>query len=355
MIHIVAKNEPSKAKERLLRLSAVLLSLIASGIVIACMGKNPFMVFWKIITGSVGKKYYLQQTVHKAIPLTMLSLGIAMAFRMKFWNIGADGQFYMGAFGAALIAFKLPNLPMPVMIPLMLLSSIVFGGLWATLASLFKNKFDASETLVTLMLNYIATKWVTYLQYGPWKRADGFPRMPRFPDAAILPKTGGIHIGWIITIVCIALLFVIFKKTKLGYEIDVIGESQATARYAGINVSKVTFIAVFISGALCGMAGMMQASAMEKSLTYQLSGGMGFTAVITTWLGQLNPIIITFVSFLFSMLIQGGGGLQASMGIQPSMAQVIQGIIIFFVLGSEFFLKYRFVWTSNKKSDKEEK
>ena len=172
--------------------------------------------------------------------------------------------------------------------------------------------------------------------------------MPKFPDSAILPKTGGFHIGWIITLICVALIYVLFRKTKLGYEIDVIGESKATARYAGINVAKVTFITVFISGALCGMAGMMQASAMEKSLTYQLSGGMGFTAVITTWLGQLNPIIITVVSFLFSMLIQGGGGLQASMGIQPTMAQVIQGIIIFFVLGSEFFLKYKFVWTSNK-------
>lgn len=348
MLHIVAKNEPSKMKERLLRISAVLLSLVASGIVIACMGKNPFIVFWKIISGSIGKKYYLQQTVHKAIPLTMLSLGIAMSFRMKFWNIGADGQFYMGAFGAAFVAFKCPGLPMPVMLPLMFLAAIICGGLWATLASFFKNKWGASETLVTLMLNYIATKWVTYLQFGPWKRPDGFPRMPKFPDSAILPKTGGFHIGWIITLICVALIYVLFRKTKLGYEIDVIGESKATARYAGINVAKVTFITVFISGALCGMAGMMQASAMEKSLTYKLSGGMGFTAVITTWLGQLNPIIITVVSFLFSMLIQGGGGLQASMGIQPTMAQVIQGIIIFFVLGSEFFLKYKFVWTSNK-------
>lgn len=355
MIHIVAKNEPSKFKENMLRLSAVGLSLVASGIVIACMGHNPFVVFWNIITGSIGKEYYFQQTVHKAIPLAMLSLGIAMSFRMKFWNIGADGQFYMGAFGAAFIAFKCPNLPIGVMLPLMLIASVICGGIWATVASLLKNKIGASETLVTLMLNYIATKWITYLQFGPWKRPDGFPRMPRFPDAAILPKLGGIHIGWIITLICMLLLYVLFRRTKLGYEIDVIGESSTTARYAGINVQKVTFIAVFLSGALCGVAGMMQASAMEKSLTYSLSGGMGFTAVITTYLGQLNPILITVVSFLFSMLIQGGSGLQASMGIPSTMTQVIQGIIIFFVLGSEFFLKYKFVRTAKTETAKSPK
>lgn len=353
MIRIVAKNEPSALKENLLRLAAVILSLLAAGIVIAMMGKNPLAVFGKIVSGSVGKSYYFQQTAHKAIPLTMLSFGIAIAFRMKFWNIGADGQFYMGAFGAALVAFKLSFLPMPVMLPLMFVSAVIFGGLWAGLAAFFKIRFGASETLATLMLNYIATKWITYLQFGPWKRPDGFPRMPRFPDAAILPKIGGIHIGWIITIFCAALIYILFRKTKAGYEIDVLGESKATARYAGINVTKVTLMAVFISGALCGLAGMMQASAMEKSLTYQLSGGMGFTAVITAYLGRLNPIEITIVSFLFSMLIQGGSSLQAAMGIPASMAQVIQGIIIFFVLGSEFFLKYKFV-LDFKKNGKEE-
>ena len=163
--------------------------------------------------------------------------------------------------------------------------------------------------------------------------------MPRFVKAAILPRIGGIHIGWILVVICIALVYTMFKKTKFGFEIDVIGESKASAHYAGINVAKVTFLAVFISGALCGMAGMMQASAMEKSLTYQLSGGMGFTAVITTYLGQLNPLIIVIVSFLFSMLIQGGSSIQASMGIPSSMSMVIQGIIIFFVLGSELFIR----------------
>lgn len=350
MIHIVAKDEPSKGKEIILRTAAILFSLVASGLVILCMKKNPFLVFWKIITGSLGSGYDFRQTIHKAIPLTMLSLGIAVAFRMKFWNIGADGQFYMGAFGAAFIAFKFQSLPAGVMLPLMFVAAIICGGLWATIASLLKNKIGANETLVTLMLNYIATKWITYLQFGPWKRADGFPSMPRFVKAAILPRIAGVHIGWIIAVICVALVYILFRKTKFGYEIDVIGESKATAKYAGINVAKVTFFAVFISGALCGMAGMMQASAMEKSLTYQLSGGMGFTAVITTYLGRLNPIIIVLVSFLFSMLIQGGSSIQSSLGIPSAMSMVIQGIIIFFVLGSEFFLRYKFVRTNSKEA-----
>ena len=167
MIHIVAKNEPSKIKEAYMRALAIGISLVASGLVILCLGKNPFVVFGKIITGSIGSGYDIRQTIHKAIPLTMLSLGIAVSFRMKFWNIGADGQFYMGAFGAAFIAFNFQSLPAGIMIPLMILASIICGGLWATVASLLKNKIGANETLVTLMLNYIATKWITYLQLGP--------------------------------------------------------------------------------------------------------------------------------------------------------------------------------------------
>ncbi|MCQ2577268.1 MAG: ABC transporter permease [Treponema sp.] len=353
MIHIVAKDEKSAGYQVLMRLVAVLASLVASAIIILCMGYNPLDVFSKIVKGSLGSAYRFRETVNKAIPLTMLSLGTAVAFRMKFWNIGAEGQFYMGAFAASFFALNCSNLPAIVLLPLMFVAAIVMSGIWAMIPAILKARFNASETLVTLMLNYVAAKYVSYLQYGPWKdpAGNGFPKIASFAKNAVLPKVFGIHIGWIIVLFCAVLLYILFRKTKLGYEIDVLGESEATARYAGINVKRVMFTAVMISGGLCGIAGMMQASAIERSLSDQLSAGLGFTAVITTWLSQLNPLVMVIVSFLFSALIQGGNFLQSALKIPASMSQILQGIIIFFVLGSEFFLRYKVVVDKKQKSE----
>jgi len=347
VIRIASKPELSGGKEVSLRLAAAAAALAASAVVMALMRYNPAEVYSKIIAGSLGSAYRLRETVNKAIPLAALSLGTAVAFRMKFWNIGAEGQFYMGAFGAAGVAFAFPALPAPLLLPMMLLAGLAAGGLWALLPALLKARYAVSETLVTLMLNYVAQKWVTFLQYGPWKDPNGigFPKIAVFSSNAILPKVFGIHIGWIITLLLAAFLWFLLKKTKLGYEIDVLGENEATARYAGMNVFFIMTVAAMLSGGLCGVAGMMQASGIERSLSDQLSGGLGFTAVITTWLARLSPPGIVVISFLFSMLIQGGNFLQSSLHIPQAVSQILQGIIIFFVLGSEFFLRYKFVWT----------
>jgi general nucleoside transport system permease protein len=345
MIRIVTKPELSPLKENLLRGAAAIAALAASAVLIAFLGYNPLEVFAKIIEGSLGSAYRFRETVHKAIPLVVLSLGTAIAFKMKFWNIGAEGQFYLGAYGGALVAYAWPTLPAPILLPVMFFAGFCLGGLWALIPAFLKSRFAASETLVTLMLNYIALKWIAYLQYGPWKdpAASGFPKFPPFSANAILPKLFGIHMGWIIALVLASLMYVLMKKTKLGYEVDVLGESEATARYAGMSVTRVTFAAIMISGGLCGVAGMMQASAIEHSLSEQLSGGLGFTAVITTWLARLSPSAIVGVSFAFSMLLQGGNFLQSSLRIPSPVSSILQGIIIFFVLGSEFFIRYRFV------------
>jgi simple sugar transport system permease protein len=226
----------------------------------------------------------------------------------------------------------------------MFIAGMVFGGLWAMIPALLKIALSTNETLVTLMLNYIAIRWISFLQYVAWKdpTALGFPKITAFGRNAVLPSAFGIHIGWIIAIVLAALLYMVLKRTKLGYEIDVIGESEPTARYAGMGVFRITVIAIMLSGGLCGAAGMMQASAIEHSLSDQLSGGLGFTSVIVTWLARLNPAMILVMAFLFSLLIQGGNFLQSSMQIPASISLVLQGIIIFFVLGSEFFIRYRF-------------
>ncbi|MDR1238993.1 MAG: ABC transporter permease [Treponema sp.] len=347
MIRIAAGPELSGPREKLQRAAAALAALGASALFIFFIGYNPLEIFAKVFDGSLGSAYRFRETVNKAIPLCILSLGTAAAFRMKFWNIGQEGQFYLGAYGASLVAFSFPALPSPLLLPLMFLAGFVFGGLWALIPALLKARFSTSETLVTLMLNYVAAKWISYLQYGPWKDplAMGFPKIAPFSTNAVPPNLFGVHIGWIIALCLAALMYLLLKRTKLGYEIDVLGESEATARYAGIPVFRVMVIAILISGGLCGAAGMLQASAVERSLSDQLSGGLGFTSVITAWLARLSPPAIVVVSFLFSMLIQGGNFLQSSLQIPASISLVLQGIIIFFVLGSEFFIRYRFVLT----------
>lgn len=167
--------------------------------------------------------------------------------------------------------------------------------------------------------------------------------MPKFVDAAVLPKVLGVHIGWIVVLVLALFVHILMTRTKAGYEISVIGESETTARYAGISVAKVMVMTVILGGGLCGLAGMMQASAIEKSLTDQLSAGLGFTAVITAWLARLSAPAIIVVSFLFACLLQGGAFIQTALQIPAQVAEVLQGIILFFVLGSEFFLNYKLV------------
>lgn len=347
-IQISRRANTSRLAENLVRIGAIAASLLLAGVVMLFMGYNPIDIFGKIITSSLSTFSRFTETVNKTIMLTTLSLGIAVAFRMKFWNIGAEGQFYMGAFGAALAAFGFPGLHPALLLPLMALFAFVFGGLWAMVPALLKAKFSTSETLVTLMMNYIAVSFISYLQYGPWKdpASLGAAKIARFSDNAILPKVLGIHSGWIIALALVVIMTIVLKYTKLGYQIDVLGESETTARYAGMNTLKIMFAAVMLSGGLCGMAGFMQASAIEKSITDSMSGGLGFTAVITAWLAKLKPPVIVVVSFAFSMLLQSGKSLQV-IGIPSSITEILQGVIIFFVLGSEFLINYKVSFRRN--------
>ncbi|MCR4823240.1 MAG: ABC transporter permease [Treponema sp.] len=348
MIRIAMRPALSKKERAVMTALPVLCAILASMIVLAFMSLNPFEVYGNIFAGCFGTFYRFKQVVYKAVPLTILSLGCCVAFKMKFWNIGAEGQFYMGAFASTWAYMLFPNLPAPILLPLMAFFAFVAGGLFSLIPAALKIKWGTSETLVTLMLNYVAQKWVSYLKYSylPWRdpNGGGSPKIATFSDNAILPSLFGIHIGWLIAVILVVLMYFLLKKTKFGYEVSILGESMDTARYAGINVARTLIIAVVLSGGLCALAGMIQASAIEHSLTDNMSNGMGFTAVITTWLSQLDPLVALLVSFAFSVLLQGGSYLQTSMGVPDSMGTIIQTIIIFFVLGSEFFIRYRIYW-----------
>ena len=343
LFSISKRGDLPKGREWVIRAAAVLLSLVFAGMVIAILGYNPILVFPSMVKGALGSEIRLTQTILKAIPLVVTSLGILVAFKMKFWNIGGEGQILMGALAASYIALNVEGLPRPVMLLLMMLAAMLAGGFWAFIPAFFKARMRVNETIFTLMLNYIAIKYVTYLQYGPWKapESQGFPKVANFEEYAVLPSLFGIHIGWVIALVLVVLVYVFIHHTKKGFEITVVGESQETARYAGMNIGSVVMIAMFISGGLCGLTGMIQASAVEKTLSVNLSGGYGFTAIITTWLSRLNAVAVLFVCIAFAILLQGGTYIQISMQIPAAVADMMQGIILFFVLGSEFFLQYK--------------
>lgn len=353
MVKITKRDDIPKKQVVLIRAVSIVLAIVFAGLVIRVLGYSPITVFGSMVKGALGTKIRLQQTVLKAIPLVITSLGILVAFKMKFWNIGGEGQIIMGAFAATFVALNFNFLPRPVLLLLMGIAAMVMGGIWAFIPAYFKGKMGTNETIFTLMLNYIALKFVTYLQYGPWKdpSSQGFPKVEPFSQNAILPNLGGVHIGWVIALILTAIVYVFIKHTKTGYEISVVGESTETARYAGMNIPKVIITAMLLSGGLCGLTGMIQASAIEKTLTSSLSAGYGFTAIITTWLSQLNAIAVLFVCSAFAVLVQGGAYIQISMQIPAAVADMIQSIILFFVLGSEFFLQYKVSLGKNSKKE----
>ncbi len=346
MLRIV-KNDGLKKKQIIkIQVTAILVAFIFTGIFILLMGYNPLEFFSKMIYGAIGESSKILQTFERAIPLIITSMGILVAFKMKFWNIGGEGQIMMGALGATFVALNVdPDLPGILVIPLMIVAGMIGGGIWALIPAFFKVRFGTNETIFTLMLNYIAINFVTYLQFGPWRdpEGNGFPVIPKFNENGVLPEIFGLHAGVFLAIIGIILIYIFINNTKKGYEISVVGESIETARYAGINIKGVTITAMMISGGLCGLAGMVQASAIENSLSAGLSAGIGFTAIITAWIGKLNPPIVAIVCVLFAMLTQGGSYVEISMSVPAAVAGMIQGLILFFVLAGEFFVNYKLV------------
>lgn len=345
MIRIVKTREKSKKQQMLLRLAAFVLALCAGGLFLLVLGNNPFAIYGTILSGAFRSEMAIQATIKIMIPLLIASLGVMLAFKMKFWNIGGEGQLIMGGVFASYFALFHADWPGFILFLVMFIAGIIGGGIWALIPAFFKVKFGTNETLFTLMLNYIALYLVSWLQEGPWRdpAANGFPKIASFDKSAVLPKLFGVQIGWVIALILVAVLFVYLRYTKQGYEISVVGESRATATYAGMNVQKIILRTMFLSGAVAGIAGMVQVTGSDRTLTTGVAGGVGFTAIIVAWLAQLNPVSSLIIAFLFSVLEKGSSVVQSQFGLSTDCADVLQGIILFFVLGCEFFIRYKFV------------
>lgn len=351
-IRISKRAEVGTKKAVIFRAIAVAAAIIAGGLFILCIGYNPFSVYGTIIKGAFSTSMAFQATVKVMIPLLISSLGVTLAFKMKFWNIGAEGQIIAGAICASYFALFHADLPHFLLILIMFAAGIIGGGLYGLIPAFFKAKFGTNETLFTLMLNYIALYVIVWLRDGAWAdpESGGFPKIARFTSNAQLDKVGGIQIGWIIGLILTVIVFIYLKYTKHGYEISVVSESHATARYAGMNPKKIMLRTMFFSGAVCGIAGMVQATGSDMTLATSVAGGVGFTAIIVAWLAQLEPIAILIVSFLFSVLEKGSSVMQSTFGLSTYCADVLQGIILFFVLAGEFFIRYKFVVSGKERN-----
>jgi simple sugar transport system permease protein len=352
LLRVVKKAEISVGKTFALSMLALLAAIVAGGIFILAIGENPFKVYGTIVQGAWRSKIAAKGTIKIAIPLLIAAIGITPAFQMKFWNIGAEGQIIMGAIFSTYFALHFDYLPHGLLIVIMIIAGMIGGGIWGLIPAYFKTKFGTNETLFTLMLNYIALYMIKFFIEGPWRdpASSGFPKIATFAENARLDQIFGVHAGWVIGLVLVVILFVYLKFTKQGYEISVVGESVNTARYAGMNVKKIVMRTMFLSGAICGIAGMTQVTGAAFTLGEGVAGGVGFTAITVAWLSKLNPIIILVVTLLFSMLDKGCSVMQSTFGLSSAVSGILQGIILFFVLGFDFFTRYKFVFRKGRKA-----
>lgn len=325
-------------------LLAVALALVLGAAFLLASGFSPLKVYAEMYRGAFGDSYGVSETIVTAIPLALCGLGIALASKMLLWNVGAEGQFHMGAWAAAAVALSMPGAPAWQVLPLMVVAGMVAGAAWALLAAVPRAYVGVGETITTLMLNYVAIYWIEYLVHGPWRdpASLNFPLSAPFSDAARLPMFGytRIHWGLVFAVVAAVIFDLALAKTKWGYEVKIIGESPRAARYAGMSIERNIIITMAAAGALAGLAGMAEVSAIAGRMTRQLSPGYGYSAIIVAWLAKLNPYGVLLVAALFGGLLVGGYSAQF-LGVSAASVNMLQGLMLFCVLATEALGRYR--------------
>lgn len=354
-LHIAARDSIVWWKAWLIRLVAVLLSLIVCAIVIFGLTKmNPVEVYKGIFDGALGTTRRTWVTIRDTMVLLIIAIGLTPAFRMKFWNIGAEGQVLVGgAATAALMIYCGNSLPTPVLMILMFVASMAAGVVWGIIPAVFKAYFNTNETLFTLMLNYVAMQVVTFcIVY--WENPSGSNTVGIInssTQAGWLPPLFGQTYGWNVVIVMLFTvgMYIYMKYSKQGYTIAVVGESQNTARYARINVKKTIIRTMGISGGICGIAGFLLVSGASHTVSTSTAGGRGFTAIIVAWLSKFNAFVMILVSFFLVFMQKGAIQIASQFKLNENASDIITGIILFFILGSEFFIRYRLEVTKGHK------
>ena len=348
-----------------IRVIGFLLSLVVCGLVIyAIVRMNPIKVYAAMIDGAFGTKKRVWVTIRDAMTMLCIAVGLAPAFKMKFWNIGAEGQILVGGIvSAACMIYLKKAVPSAALLLLMILGSLAAGGLWGLLPAVFKAKWNTNETLFTLMMNYIAIRLTSFF-VAQWENPPGSNSVGVInmgTNEGWLPnmfsKGYNGDFGWNVVIVLIVTVFMYLylERSKHGYEIAVIGDSQNTARYAGIRVDRVFVRTMILSGAICGLAGFVAVSGASHSISTSTAGGRGFTAIIVAWLSQFNSIVMVIFSFLLIFLQKGAMQIATQYGLSQEVSNMVTGIILFFLLGSEFFVNYRVRFRSSREGKGEGK
>lgn len=358
LFHVVKRDGVSKAKSWAIRIIAILLALVFSGIITMLLtGENPISVYATMFDGAFGSSRKVWKLLQNLAMLLCVSLALTPAFKMRFWNIGGEGQVLIGGLATTACMVLLGNkVPNALLIIIMIVASVVAGALWALIPAVFKANFNTNETLFTLMMNYVAIQLVSYFCML-WENPKGAGKIGiinRETEAGWLPVIGDkTYLLNILIVLAITIaMYIYLKYSKHGYEISVVGESENTARYIGINVKKVIIRTMVLSGAMCGLAGFLLVSGTNHTITKETAGGMGFTAVMVSWLAKFNPAIMVLTSFLIVFLQKGAGEIATYCRLNESIADILTGIIIFFIIGSEFFINYKINFRSKHKEVK---
>lgn len=343
-------DDPPKWYSPMLSVIAVVFALLIGAVVIWFGGGDPWAVYTHIAKYSFGSLGVLSDTIVKAIPLMLVGLACSVAFRMKLWNIGAEGQFFLGAFGASLVVL-LPVLPEDapkwLFIIVMIGSGMLFGAIWGFIPGFLKARYNVNEIISTLMMNYIAIEWNNYFIYAVWSEG-GFQMSRQFQRNAWLPRLSDLaeglpifrglttHLGLLFAVIAAVILWWILARSKWGYEIRLIGDNPRAAEYAGISIRKNVVWVMMLSGALAGLAGMSEITGVVHRLQGAISPGYGYTGIIIAWLAKLNPLVVIVVSILFGALILAGREVQPS-----GIPTLIQGVIMVSLIASDYFLRNR--------------
>ena len=333
------------------RVIGFLAALLVGAALFLALGFNPISVYGVMIDSVIGSNVGFIQMIRSAIPLLGCALAVGLSFKMKFWNIGAEGQVLIGGVAAAYFAiFHHETFSRPVLLIIMALAAALAGGLWALIPAFFKAKWGTNETLFTLMQNYLALSLVLHLATVEAWRDPGqdFNQIARLDASARLPNLFGIHIGWVLILVITIIAHLYLTRSKQGYQLTVVGHSPNTARYAGMNVGWVIMRTMLFSGAIVGFVGYMQVAGADYTLTMYTAGGVGFTAIIVAWVAQLKPLVMVAMAVFIAILDRGALRIQREFGIEETIASILIGIILFFMIACEFYNNYYVIFRKRK-------
>jgi len=335
-------------------LIAAALTLVGGLVVFAALGKDPLDGIRVFFLSPLKDAYGVSELLLKASPLMLIALGLAVGFRANVWNIGAEGQFVVGAIAGGGIALHFDVSASPLLLPAMVVAGAIGGALWASIPAFLRVRFNANEILVSLMLVYIAQLTVSWLVHGPWKDPQGFnfPQTKMFADAALLPTlVDGTRLNATFPLALAAVLaaYVFMQRSFIGYQMRVAGESAAAARYAGYSTRRTIWTGMLAGGAMAGVAGIGEVAGPMGQLTEHVSNNYGFAAIIVAFVGRLNPVGILFASLLMALLYLGGEQAQQYLNLPSSIAKVFQGMLLLFLLGADVFVNYKPRWSDDSK------